>query len=490
MAGSVSLTLGDDLQPASPITLTFEIDEETLSEEDWAADAVPVVVTESEDGAVGLLEASRDGEILTAQTGHLSFFQPIQLDFGKVMSQARDLLMQSLGLEMRVPDCVGKSAFASSGIEYKIDYRAAVHPCISADGDKIIVDLYAATMMPYRAKSWPEVVGGTVASPDGEGMLMALADKLVPSASGGVLMGGGASARFEFPASNPPQFVEARQDAHMLIGAVLLQLIGVVLNPLGGGAAFLEKVEQLDCLSGVVNVSTDAQFTESTAADLFRTTLACVGTLGGAASLPIRIALALIGAVPALFAGVAIGLYREFAGKAVERIDVVSSVTPWSITFDGIGPFKVGTSTWDEADAISGFQGTVFDWYEPAVCASGGWFDTGTIYDGVSVLADKPDSANPGTLDVVGVNTWSRTGVAATVPTATYKGVRLGSTEADVRAAYPGVQPVPHRLDEGLLLYRVENGAGRAIVIGVSAGKVQDISVGSIPEVDYIEGCV
>lgn len=487
---SISLTLGEGLQPATPIELRFDgVALKSDAGGEKAAQSVPLIVTESADGTIGLIEATQDGEQLVATTDHLTFFQPIRFDWNAALQSASDLLLESLGLQYPKPECVDKKATASNGIEYSVSHTGVTWPCISAEGDTITVDLFAATHMPYRALSSPQVTGATVPSADGQGILMTLANKWVPSPGGGTVMGGGAGARFTFDASNPPQYFDLRQDALMLIGSVLLNLLGVILNPLGGGAEFMQKVGQLDCLSGIVGAGTSPKADASTAAAIFKTTLACVGTLSGAAAYPIRLALGLIGAVPVLFTGVVMGLVNEVSGKGGERISIESHVAPWSISFDGIGPFKVGSTTWGEVEAKKGFTGTVLDDQPPAVCAAGGWQDSNTIFDGVSLLADDPDSSAPGTLDVVGINSWSRTGVAATVPASTDKGVKLGTSEQDVRKGYPGITPVPHQLSAEHLQYRIENGNNRAIVITVTNGSVSDISVGNMPEIYYPEGC-
>jgi hypothetical protein len=123
---SISLTLGDGLQPAKPVDLRFEIHEPAISGEEWSSDQTLLILTESEDGTVGLLETARDGDVLAATTDHLSLFQPIQMDFGKALSQARDFVMQSLGIEMPAPDCVGETVTIASTFEYRIDDRGVV----------------------------------------------------------------------------------------------------------------------------------------------------------------------------------------------------------------------------------------------------------------------------------------------------------------------------------------------------------------------------
>ncbi len=486
---SISLTLGDGLQPAKPVDLRFEIHEPAISGEEWSSDQTLLILTESEDGTVGLLETARDGDVLAATTDHLSLFQPIQMDFGKALSQARDFVMQSLGIEMPAPVCVGETVTIASTFEYRIDDRGWVHPCISLDGDTITVNLYAASVMPYRVVSTPQVTGTTVASPDGQGILTELVNRWIPTPSGGVAMGGGASAQFSFSSSDPPQYFEARQDAGMVIGAVLLNLIGIIINPLGGGAAFMEKVGQLDCLSGVVSVAAADTFNASTAAEFLRITLACVGTAAAAASYPIRLALGLIGAIPALFAGSFIGLFNEITGQGTVRVDVIRNVIPWVITADGIGPLKVGSTTWDDVSSLPGFTGDTGRW--ESGCAAGGWFGEGTIYDGMSVLTHDMNLPSPGSSDLnsISLGSYYRTGIAATVPAATLEGIKLGSSQADVEGAYPAVLPRAHRLDMGLLLYEVENGAGRGMSIGVRDGVVINITVGDVPTIYAPEGC-
>src|SRR3546814_13928072 len=107
--------------------------------------------------------------------------------------------------------------------------------------------------MPYRVVSTPQVTGTTVASPDGQGILTELVNRWIPTPSGGVAMGGGASAQFSFSSSDPPQYFDAPQYPGMVIAAVLLNPLGIIIKPLRGAAAVMEKEAHLDCLSGRVS---------------------------------------------------------------------------------------------------------------------------------------------------------------------------------------------------------------------------------------------
>lgn len=486
LASSVSLTLGDGLQPEKPIDLRFHINEDEITDGEWAAPESLLIATQSDDGTVGLLGTSRDGEFLTAQTDHLSLFQPVQLNFNSVVKRAKDFVMQSLGLEMPEPDCLGEVANAATGAAYSIAYRGWIHPCISTQGDTITVDLYSASMMPFRATAEPLVTGRTMPSPDTQGFLAALLNNS-PSLTDGTILGGGSFARFQFSTTAPPTHLDARQDAHMLLGAVMLNVLAVVVKPLGALDEALEKLGQLDCLSGIVTTSLSDKFDAKTAAEMWRATLTCAGTLEGFSSYSAKLALAAIGAVPAWFAGVFVGIYNELSGQQTVRIDVESSVTPWTISPDGIGPFRVGKTTWDDVESLPKFEGDASNWSD-IQCTAGGWYNTETIYDGVSVLVSGTEDA-PGALDVVVLSGASRSYVAETVPAKTSEGLALDSTVEDVKRLYPSATARPNALSDSITEYRVQNSSGRAMVIGVESKHVSYIAVGSVPEVDYPEGC-
>jgi hypothetical protein len=72
---------------------------------------------------------------------------------------------------------------------------------------------------------------------------------------------------------------------------------------------------------------------------------------------------------------------------------------------------------------------------------------------------------------------------------ATRAGIRVGATEAEVFAAYPNqIRSVPHEYDPDghYLEFRAGN---RKVVFETDGQRVEQISAGRIPEVDYVEGC-
>ncbi|MGI0522151.1 hypothetical protein ABY45_16390 [Microbacterium maritypicum] len=157
----------------------------------------------------------------------------------------------------------------------------------------------------------------------------------------------------------------------------------------------------------------------------------------------------------------------------------------WEITADGIGPLRVGETTWDEASALPGFEGHARDWAERS-CVAGGWFGSGSAHDGLSLLAAGPEGS-PGAIDVVSLSSYFRS--SSSEPAATAGGIGLGSPESDIVRLYPSAPTVPNMLAPAIVDYRIENGSGRAMVFGVEAGVVTYIAVGNIPDVYAVEGC-
>lgn len=72
---------------------------------------------------------------------------------------------------------------------------------------------------------------------------------------------------------------------------------------------------------------------------------------------------------------------------------------------------------------------------------------------------------------------------------ATKSGLRVGATEAQVRAAY-GSQLVvrPHKYDPNGHYMEVRDG-NRKVVFATDGSRVGEISTGRLPEIDYVEGC-
>lgn len=72
---------------------------------------------------------------------------------------------------------------------------------------------------------------------------------------------------------------------------------------------------------------------------------------------------------------------------------------------------------------------------------------------------------------------------------ATRSGIRAGDTEAAVYAAYPGqIVTLPHEYDPDGHYLEIRDG-NRKVVFETDGHRVEQISTGRMPEINYVEGC-
>lgn len=69
-----------------------------------------------------------------------------------------------------------------------------------------------------------------------------------------------------------------------------------------------------------------------------------------------------------------------------------------------------------------------------------------------------------------------------------FKGVSVGATEAQVRAAFPKLTVEPHKYTDGRYL-NVKLSGDTGVVFETDKAKVTRFRLGNFPAVDYVEGC-
>ncbi|MFN8081871.1 MAG: hypothetical protein U0Q19_20105 [Kineosporiaceae bacterium] len=154
--------------------------------------------------------------------------------------------------------------------------------------------------------------------------------------------------------------------------------------------------------------------------------------------------------------------------------------------FAGLGAARIGMTT----DAFAAALGRKL-----VVDANSGANDPcwqlalGSPTSGLWVLTEGGRKGKVSRYDITGYDL-SPAKRAALPRTAT--GVGIGSTRAQVLAAYPGrVKATPHTYVEGGQYLRVLDGAGHAIVFETDEkGVVTLLRAGLVGPVDYIEGCL
>jgi hypothetical protein len=156
--------------------------------------------------------------------------------------------------------------------------------------------------------------------------------------------------------------------------------------------------------------------------------------------------------------------------------EILSERSP--VTINGIGPVRVGMTVAEASRAAS----------VPIVSAgdNGGnpectYFRPQTIPSGMGFMVTEGHISR--------VDIWRNS------PVTTLSGARIGSTEAEIKALFPGqIEVTPHEyVPGGHYLTFVPRDAGdrnyRMIFETVPNGRVTQFRAGKLPEVTWVEGC-
>lgn len=160
---------------------------------------------------------------------------------------------------------------------------------------------------------------------------------------------------------------------------------------------------------------------------------------------------------------------------------VISEDTP--LTPEGLGVVRIGM-TKKQLEKTTNIRLNQLDGDPESNCRM-------AIVDGapVGVKAMLED----GVITRIEVSTYGEDGENASFPTKA-KGVGVGSTEAQVKAAFPSVRVTPSEYlgDEGghYMIYEPNGSKGNKIVFETANGLVSEFRAGSFPSVEYVEHCL
>jgi hypothetical protein len=160
----------------------------------------------------------------------------------------------------------------------------------------------------------------------------------------------------------------------------------------------------------------------------------------------------------------------------------VTPVTPPPLAMEGYGPVKIGMTLAQAEEALGAKLNMYYLEEDPTACG------TGNRADGKN--ADVYYMVEDGAVRRVEIVTLD-TGTPTSPPVRTAKGIGLGSTEAEVKAAYPGVKVEPHPyLEDAGHTMIVKSADGKsAFIFDTDTKRVIAMRAGAYPQVGYIEGC-
>lgn len=348
-------------QPTKPIRLTQTLDPAAAVRSDGkVVDDSFLLIIRSADGRLDAVEADWDEKAsrVSALLPHLSVGWFAQLDVGKLMSEVRQSILQSLNLEYPEPACVGDSVSLPGGT-YSAVQPSQAWVCLRRSDDGLLVRVEPNSALPFKIRTRPASRGWQTAEvAAGSALLAALLGR-----SEDRYTAAGVGAEFQFTGS-PTVRMEFRQDPPIQLVQILVKVVEVVVGPIKA----LKKLGELECFGGVLSAAGSA----SAASQVAATVKAFFPCVASAIDLtpPAAIILAILGSGPQLLVSSVVGILNELAGTAHFAVDLAPESVPTK-------PTEKPTKKPAPPNATSLTLGRTAEFEHFSVTASKLWYTTG-----------------------------------------------------------------------------------------------------------------
>ncbi|EPD84247.1 hypothetical protein HMPREF1529_02312 [Microbacterium sp. oral taxon 186 str. F0373] len=324
LSGGVSITLGDGLQPASPISISFDVGRDLQAGVDVDGTVVPNIFALSSQTAAGdwvaptIAQADLNTGIVSAQVTHLSWFSPISVAIGEAWKAVK----QSMGIETARPECATDRP-KLNGVEVDGQpWNAWV--CLVADGSGVSVELTSNANLPFifltrpaaTVTTHPEVSFSAIGT-------QAFFDVLRPDKADLLLQGG--SVTLDFGGATPDR-ISMRQDGGLSVIRILLDVAGAFTPAKAAQSLLMDKFGQLECFAKLaqtgLSVSASVEQVASFTGAFFSCASAALGDFPGVSTI-----LWVLGAAPGSVVAMVQGALNLVTGLNETQVVFLSSAS-------------------------------------------------------------------------------------------------------------------------------------------------------------------
>lgn len=319
----LSIQLGDGLQPQKPLTVTIPIDRSLLEGFDESAPALAVMIITEGNDKPDLVQGSWDSAAgtVTAKVPHLSIVQAIHFDAGKWVDNIKATMLQSLALEYPKPACADDTV-TIAGNTYSAVSQWAEWTCLSNTDGSLTATAHSNSPIPFMVTSKPAAPGRITTDFSRSGVMTApFANALGFSGTvGQAIMFAGGSTEFTFDHPADGASLAFSELPEILLLSVLTQSLDEAFDKFGQ-KLHLDKLSGMACWGDIVATSLDPTLSVETASGMVKSVLSCAGQIAELTAVG-NVVLLLVGAAPAAFAGMFIGLVTSFTGDANFEVQI------------------------------------------------------------------------------------------------------------------------------------------------------------------------
>lgn len=274
----VEISLEGGVQPQKPVQMEFRIPADVPVPDE---DTIFVLAYSDGQENPDILPARWDPELRTVSTTvtHFSTVQTVSVDQNDLIEGFTAEMGKAFASRTEQPACYGKDPLDGDGLIVVTPFaNDAVWPCVSLEGDTLVLELHNNAPLIWTAVSDPKGFSGTPNASTIAGSFTMMVHPMIETsrAMDQHLLLQEETARIEYDLSELP--VTGRLDA---MPALMLASIavGAAVSIAPDGIKWLELLEAAECLGAVAKVIVE----DSSPMEVLQASVTCVGAVAGTA---------------------------------------------------------------------------------------------------------------------------------------------------------------------------------------------------------------